>query len=216
MAAFALALALAACADALAQDEPGIITEPPPIGSSPEVEPPPSELPTTEAPTSEAPTAELPPKPPPPKPKLGQLRVGAGLGLGFGSNLISVGVAPQVSYIIKRIVEPGISLRYEYTNDRLVEPSAIWHTFGSSLFVRLYPVRSLFFLVEGELINTGFRQGDFKSGRENYGNLFLGGGYLMGVGRGAFVAVSLKVNVFRNAFYPTNIPIFGVGAGFGF
>ena len=71
-------------------------------------------------------------------------------------------------------------------------------------------------LVEGEIINTGFKQGDFNSGRTNYGNLFLGGGYVMGVGRGAFVTVSIKVNVFRNAFYPSNIPIFGVGAGFGF
>ena len=67
-------------------------------------------------------------------------------------------------------------------------------------FVRLYPIQSLFVLVEGELINTGFTQGDFSSGRTNYGNLFLGGGYVQGVGRCAFIAVSLKVNVFRNAF----------------
>lgn len=152
----------------------------------------------------------------PPKQTLGQLRVGGGLGLGFGSNLITVAVAPQVSYVFKKIVEPGVSVRYEYTNDRLIEPNAIWHTFGTSLFVRFYPIQSLFVLVEGELINTGFTQGGFSSGRRNYGNLFLGGGYLMAVGRGAFVAVSLKVNVFRNAFYPSNIPIFGVGAGYGF
>ena len=102
------------------------------------------------------------------------------------------------------------------TAKRRVSPNAIWHTFGTSLFVRLYPIQSFFLLVEGELINTGFTQGDFTSGRTNFGNLFLGGGYVQGVGRGAFVAVSLKVNVFRNAFYPSNIPIFGVGAGFGF
>jgi hypothetical protein len=151
-----------------------------------------------------------------PKKKAGQLRVGGGLGLGFGSNLISVAVAPQVSYVFKKIVEPGLSVRYEYTNDRLIEPNAIWHTFGASLFVRLYPIQSLFVLVEGELVNTGFTQGDFSSGRANYGNLFLGAGYLMGVGRGAFIVVSLKVNVFRNAFYPSNIPIFGIGAGYAF
>ena len=46
--------------------------------------------------------------------------------------------------------------------------------------------------------------------------MLLGGGYIIGVGRGAFVVISLKVNVFRNPFYPTNFPIFGVGAGFGF
>ena len=99
---------------------------------------------------------------------------------------------------------------------KFVDPNATWHTFGGSLFVRLYPISSIFRLVEGELINTGFKQGDFSSGRANYGNLFLGGGYIMGVGKGVFVAVSIKVNVFRNPFYPNNIPIFGVGAGFGF
>lgn len=192
-----------------------IITEPPSVPESPSTSPPPSE---PEAPPAkpEAPPAEPLPKVEPPKSKLGQLRVGAGVGLGFGSNLITVAVAPQVSYIFKKIVEPGVTVRYEYTNDRFVVPNAIWHTFGSSLFVRIYPISSLFFLIEGELINTGFRQGDFNSGRTNYGNLFLGGGYVMGVGRGAFIAVSLKVNVFRNAFYPSNIPIFGIGAGYAF
>ena len=203
---------LAGTPGASAQEEPGviIITEPPegePSEPSPEAPAP--------APDPEAIPDEAPPKPPPKK-KLGQLRVGAGFGLGFASDLITVAFAPQVSYIFKRIVEPGVTVRYQYTNDRLVVPNAIWHTFGTSLFVRVYPIQSLFVLVEGELINTGFRQGGFESGRTNYGNLFLGGGYVQGVGRGAFIAVSLKVNVFRNAFYPSNIPIFGVGAGFGF
>ena len=186
-----------------------IIAEPPPT-PEPEV----AEPGVTEP--ESPPPADAPPVLPPSKPKAGQLRVAAGIGLGGGSDLITVGIAPQVSYIFKKIVEPGVSVRYQYTNDRLVIPNASWHTVGTSLFVRLYPISSLFLLVEGELINTGFVQGDFKSGRRNYGNLFLGGGYLMGVGRGAFVAVSLKVNVFRNDFYPTNIPIFGVGAGFAF
>ena len=202
---------------ALAQGEPPpeveIITEPPP-----QPEPAPGEAPTpTDAPVPvEAPEETPPPKVEPPKPKLGQLRVGAGLGLGFGSNLITVGISPQVSYIFKRIVEPGVALRYQYTNDRFAEPNATWHTFGGSIFVRLYPIQPIFLLVEGELINTGFRQGGVTSGRTNYGNLFLGGGYIQGVGRGAFIAISIKVNVFRNPFYPSNIPIFGVGAGFGF
>jgi len=181
-------------------------------------EPPPPPEPSFDPPAPEPAPDDVGPPPPPPKKKLGQLRVGAGLGLGFATDLITVAIAPQVSYIFDKVVdvEPGVSVRYAYTNDRFVQPSATWHTFGTSLFLRVYPISTLFILVEGELINTGFKQGDFSSGRTNYGNLFLGGGYVMGVGRGAFVAISLKVNVFRNAFYPTNIPIFGVGAGFGF
>ena len=205
---------------ALAQGEPEVevITEPPaqptPTQPGPEVEPEaepqPDSQPTTE-PESEPTTV------PEPRPeRSGRLRVGAGLGLGFGTNLITVGISPQVSYLFKKIVEPGVALRYQYTNDKLPDPPAVWHTYGGSIFVRLYPLQPLFILVEGELINTGFRQGDVRSGRVTYGNLFLGGGYVMGVGRGAFVAVSLKINVFRNPFYPRNIPIFGVGAGFTF
>jgi hypothetical protein len=205
-AAFVTGALLAVPPVSLAQEEIEIITEPPPQNE------PPSEEPTGEP----EPPPEAPPKAEPPKKKLGQLRVGGGIGFGFGTSIFRFGIAPQVSYIFKKIVEPGVSILYEYTNERLVVPNAIWNTFGSSLFVRLYPIPSLFVLVEGQLINTGFKQGGFTSGRENYGNLFLGGGYLMGVGRGAFVAIALKVNVFRNPFYPTNIPIIGVGAGFGF
>ena len=57
---------------------------------------------------------------------------------------------------------------------------------------------------------------DFTSGRRNYGNLLLGGGFVLGVGKGAFVATSLKVAVFRNAFYPDAFPIISVGAGYAF
>ena len=200
--AWAIALVLPA-PTASAQEESVIIVTEPPSEPEPGAEPPPAK-------------PERPPKVDPPKSKLGHLRIGAGIGFGFGNSLITFGVAPQVSYIFRKIVEPGISIRYQYTKDRLVIPNAVWNTFGSSLFVRLYPIPALFFLIEGEIINTGFKQAGLTSGRENYGNLFLGGGYLMGVGRGAFVAVSLKVNVFRNPFYPSNIPIIGFGAGFGF
>ncbi len=179
-----------------------IITDPPPPGEPqqpPEVEPPPADEPS-----------EKPEEP------IGHLRVGGGIGFGFGTDITFVGISPQVSYIIKRIVEPGVALRYQYTRDRFPIPDVTWHTFGGSLFVRLYPIPILFFLIEGEIINTGFRQGDFQSGRDNYGNLLLGGGYMMGLGRGAFFGFSLKVNVFTNPFYPSHFPIISVGAGYAF
>ncbi len=200
--------------DAAEAAEIEVITEPP-------AQPPPAapvQSTTVRAPAVEAPPKSAPtviPKPIPEEP-FGRLRVGGGIGFGFGSDVTFFSVAPQVSYIIKNIVEPGVTVRYQYSRDRFPEPDVKWNTFGSSLFVRLFPIRSLFFLVEGELINTGFKQGDFQSGRTNYGNLFLGGGYLFGFGRGAFAGVSIKVNVFRNDFYPTNFPIFSVGGGYAF
>ena len=36
------------------------------------------------------------------------------------------------------------------------------------------------------------------------------------VGKGAFMATSLKVPVFRNAFYPSAFPIISIGAGYAF
>ncbi|MCZ6806263.1 MAG: hypothetical protein O7F08_04870 [Deltaproteobacteria bacterium] len=189
-----------------------VITEPPPPAEpqqSPDVEPRPGEEPLpTDRPQEEAP--EKPEEP------IGHLRVGGGIGFGFGTNITFVGISPQVSYLVKRIVEPGVAFRYQYTRDRFPIEDAIWHTYGASLFVRLYPIPSLFFLIEGEIINTGFRQGDFYSGRDNYGNLFLGGGYMIGLGKGAFMGLSLKVNVFRNPFYPGNFPIISIGAGYAF
>lgn len=195
-----------------AQDESEIeiITEPPP--QPPASAPPPADAPSTEPP----PLPPPPPKPEGPKEPLGHLRVGGGIGFGFATGLISIGVAPQVSYIFKRIVEPGVSFRYEYTRDRIVIPQRTAHTYGGSLFVRIFPIKQLFFLVEGELINTGWKQGGFTSGRRNFGNLLLGGGLVMGVGKGVFVATSLKIAVLRNSFYPDAFPIISVGGGYAF
>jgi hypothetical protein len=191
-----------AAAHALAQDEQEIevITEPPP-----QLEPP-AEPPAEPSP---APTDN-------PAEPLGHLRVGGGIGFGFSTGFISIGISPQVSYIFKRIVEPGVALRYQYSKDRLPVPEVTWHTYGGSIFVRVFPIPQFFVIVEGELINTGFKQGGFTSGRRNYGNLLLGGGLVMGVGKGAFVATSLKIAVFRNAFYPDAFPIISVGGGYAF
>ena len=198
----------AAASQALAQGESElppdieVITEPPPQ-LEPPVEPPPEE--------------PSPPGPPEePAEPLGHLRVGGGIGFGFSTGFISIGISPQVSYIFKRIVEPGVALRYQYSKDRLPVPEVTWHTYGGSIFVRVFPIQQFFVIVEGELINTGFKQGGFTSGRRNYGNLLLGGGLVMGVGKGAFVATSLKIAVFRNAFYPDAFPIISVGGGYAF
>jgi hypothetical protein len=197
---------------AVAQDEvevdPGVvvITEPPP-----QLEPPPAEPPAAETPPEQ-------PPPPPEKPEepLGHLRVGGGIGFGFSTGFISIGISPQVSYIFKRIVEPGLAFRYEYSKDRIPIPEVTWHTYGGSLFVRVFPIQQFFIIVEGELINTGRKQGGFTSARRTYGNLLLGGGLVMGVGKGAFVATSLKIAVFRNAFYPDAFPIISIGGGYAF
>lgn len=196
--------------DAQEESEPApeveVITEPPPQPEAPPSEPPEQAPPPTEA----------PPKPAPPKKKPGHLRVGGGIGFGFSTGFVSVAVAPQVSYIFKKIVEPGVSFRYQYSKDRVVVPAVTWHTYGGSIFTRIFPIESLFLLIEGEIINTGWTTGDVSSGRRNYGNLLLGGGYLVGVGRGAFMGVSMKFAVFRNPFYPNAFPIFSVGAGYAF
>ena len=193
-----------------------VISEPPP-----QAEPPPSEPPPSEPPSSEPPADEVPPAPPLPtleKPKepLGHLRVGGGIGLGFANDLITVGLSPQLSYIFKKIVEPGVSIRYQFTKDRLPIEPITWHTYGSSLFVRVFPIQQLFILVEGEVINTGRKQGGVRFPRSTYGNLLLGGGFIIGVAKGVFVATSLKVPVLRNPFYPTAFPIISVGGGYGF
>lgn len=194
---------------ALAQDqtEPEIevITEPPP-----QLEPPPTTPPPEQPPPPATPQPDKPSEP------LGHLRVGGGIGLGFSTGFISVGISPQVSYIFKRIVEPGLAFRYEYAKDSIPIPVVTSHSYGGSLFVRVYPIQQFFVIVEGELINTGFKQGDFTSGRATYGNLLLGGGILIGLGKGAFMATSLKFAVFRNAFYPSAFPIISVGAGYAF
>jgi len=194
----------------LAQSASQIVTE------VPTQSPQPAEAPPGE-PSPAAPPLEQPPsEPSKPEQPLGHLRVGGGVGFGFATDFVAVGVSPQVSYIIKRIVEPGVAFRYEFARQRLPGLEVKWNTFGGSLFVRLYPIQPLFVLVEGEVINTGAKQGGVSSGRATYGNLLLGGGFLIGVGRGAFMGMSIKFAVFRNPFYPDVFPIISAGGGYAF
>jgi hypothetical protein len=203
---------LISAARVVAQDESTIeiITEPPASVEPSTGEPPPAEVSPDESPEPPQPALKIPKEP------IGHLRVGGGIGLGFATNFLSIGISPQVSYIIKRIVEPGIGFAYQFSRDRITVPETTWQTFGSSVFVRLYPIQQLFVLVEGELINTGWKQGGISSGRMNYGNLILGGGFLAGVGKGVFVATSIRVPVLRNPFYPTAFPIIAAGVGYTF
>ena len=165
---------------------------------------------------------EAPPAPPLPeldKPKepLGHLRVGGGIGLGFANQ-------PHCG----RRVTPGLvhlqedrrarACRFATSSPRTgvpIEPIT-WHTYGASLFVRVFPIQQLFVLVEGEVINTGRKQAGIRFPRETYGNLLLGGGFMIGVAKGVFIATSIKVPVLRNPFYPTAFPIISVGGGYGF
>ncbi|MEM7136741.1 MAG: hypothetical protein AAF500_09195 [Myxococcota bacterium] len=202
--------ALVPAAHAPAQ-EPDVVVAPPDAPPPPRVE----RGPTPPVVETGAPPGEAAVKAEDEEP-IGRLRVGGGLGLGFGTDITFVSVAPQVSYLIRRIVEPGVAFLYQYTRDRFPIEDVIWHTYGGSLFARIYPISSLFFVVEGELLNAGFRQAGFNSGRTNYWNLFLGGGYGLGVGRGVFMVFSIKVNVFRTDLYPSNFPIFSFGVGYTF
>jgi len=151
-----------------------------------------------------------------PKQPLGIWRFGGGLGFSFFNDYFFLTIEPQASYLIKRIVEPGATLVYQWSKDTLPDPNVVRHTVGGRLFARLYPIRQLFILVEGELLNSGVKQGEFSGDRKNYPNLFLGGGFLFGLGKGVFLSTGIKVNVFTSDLYPDHFPIFTLGAGFGF
>lgn len=151
-----------------------------------------------------------------PKEPLGIWRFGGGLGFSFLNDYFFLTIEPQASYLIKRIVEPGATLVYQWSKDKLPNPDAVRHTVGGRLFARVYPIRQLFVLVEGELLNSGVKQGEFSSDRKNYPNLFLGGGFVFGLGKGAFFSTGLKVNVFTSDLYPDHFPVFTLGAGVGF
>lgn len=151
-----------------------------------------------------------------PKEPLGIWRFGGGLGFSFLNDYFFLTIEPQASYLIKRIVEPGATLVYQWSKDTFPDPNLVRHTVGGRLFARVYPIRQLFVLVEGELLNSGVKRGQLSSDRENYPNLFLGGGFVFGLGKGAFFSAGIKVNVFTSDLYPDHFPIFTIGAGVGF
>ncbi len=150
---------------------------------------------------------------PKPKPPLGHVRVGGSFGFSMSSNFIFLDVSPAVSYLIRKRVEPGARFIYQYSKDRLPGPDIRGNTIGGSLFLRAFVIGTLFAEVEGLLLNTGFKQSGFSTPRETFGNVLLGGGYMIPLGGSAFAGLSIKVNLIRNALYPETRPFISVGAG---
>lgn len=216
-----LSVLLVCVYSANAQDggEAEVISEPPPVSQSPQTLPsrPSSTVSSQGTATTTGPqpreTANLDLEP---KQPLGIWRFGGGFGFSYFNDYLFLSIEPQASYLIKRIVEPGAALVYQWSKDKFPDPNVIRHTIGGRLFARVYPIRQLFILVEGELLNSGIKQGDSTADRENYPNLFLGGGFVFGLGKGAFFSTGLKVNIFTSDLYPDHFPIFSIGAGVGF
>lgn len=208
------------CPEALAQydDDSGPSGYPVEGEGEPVVTEPPESLGVTEDPPppimedSPPPPAEEPEEKPVRTKPPGHLRFGGGFGFGFAGDSTSIRVSPAVSYIFLNRVEPGATLLYEYRKDRAFSPHLSTHALGGSLFTRVYVFQGFFFVAEGLLQNV-WTKGTFLFPPGFYGNLLLGGGYVYFIGKTAFAGASIKVNVIRNALYPTTQPFFSFGVG---
>ena len=149
------------------------------------------------------------------KKPFGQWRVGGSLGLGGGTEFFYVDVSPAVHYLMWDRLEPGLGFIYQYSADHGPQPTVKRHTVGGRLLLRAYIVEGLFVMTEGQLVNTGLKQGSFKPPRDNFFTAFAGGGYAIPLGSGAYAFMTFKVNLNTNALYPDRRPFISAGIGVG-
>lgn len=145
---------------------------------------------------------------------MGKLRVGGGVGLGFGNNdYFALSVNPNIGYMLTPQLEGGLTLGYQYSKWANVKSNL----FGVGPYLTLYPVEGLFLRSRYEYFTGNFKiKGSPESVNRDENALWLGGGYGSS-GKVAFYAGAeynvlwkKEKSMFSNGFRP----IVGVSVGF--
>src|SRR4051812_21874597 len=122
---------------------------------------------------------------------------GGAIGLGFSSGGFNVGANPEIGYSIAQWIDVGVSTNFNYYyfapeyNGGVSQKS---FNYGAGLFLRLYPIRSVFLQVlpEYNRINTSLKYpyGVEETWKQEAPSLLLGIGYTSReIGRSSFYTV---------------------------
>ncbi len=114
--------------------------------------------------------------------KKDHLFIGTSLNLGFSNGFI-IGLNPEIGYSINKFIDAGISTNFNYVTQRYqnVDASLRYMAIGGGPFVRIWPVRMIFFGGQYEFnsIKLSEKVGGTVTYKENHtaSSLLVGAGY---------------------------------------
>lgn len=153
-----------------------------------------------------------------------KLRIGPNINFGYNGNALLVGIAPTVGYRIIKYFEPGIGFTYQLQDAANIRniPGYTAHTIGGQIYVKIYPWKELYIYGEAQSFNFRFREKSLQRGVKNayqsvtYGNVLVGLGYNVRVGKNSYTSIALVVNLIPNELYNNRrqpMPLIGFNFG---
>lgn len=124
--------------------------------------------------------------------------IGAAIGLGLSSGGFSGGANPEIGYSVAQWLDAGISTNFNYNSYSAEFNGGTRQrsfNYGAGMFVRVFPIRSVFLQVLPEYNRINTRLKDMYSGQEviykqQAPSLLLGIGYTSReIGRSSFYTV---------------------------
>lgn len=121
--------------------------------------------------------------------------IGGAIGLGLSNGGFSAGANPEIGYTIAQWLDAGFSTNFNYYSYSAEYNGGVRQrsfNYGAGMFVRVFPIRSVFLQVlpEYNRINTNLRDaysGQTVTHKQEAPSLLLGIGYASrDVGRGSF------------------------------
>ncbi|HBH05182.1 MAG TPA: hypothetical protein DDX92_01090 [Flavobacteriales bacterium] len=140
-----------------------------------------------------------------------KLFFGGGVELNFGNDVTVLGLLPMVGYRATERLQIGAMITYRYIEYKNLNYSA--NFWGLAPFSRYLIYRGLFAHVEYETL-----YGDWN-GNDNpffVNSFFVGGGYMIPVGRNGFASVYLLYNVIDSEYSIYSNPVIRINFGLGF
>jgi hypothetical protein len=138
---------------------------------------------------------------------------GGTLGFNFFGDVFSISVQPLVGYKFTPQLSGGITLAYQYVNDKRLDPSRSYHNYGGSVFSRYRIIPQIYAHAEFAYISY-----DLLTGREAVPFLLLGGGYSQRIAPSAWAYVQVLFDVLQdsNSPYKNWDPWISIGVAAGF
>lgn len=145
---------------------------------------------------------------------LNRISIGGNIGGGFTNNYTYLNIQPRISYRVANWFIPGISLMYQYSQERAGTFRYNYNAWGAGAFAEIYPIKYVYGHIEYQHVWYKRTTKPAQTGSPSWGSddyFILGVGVNIPVGNKTYLFASILFDVLQPVGGIYENPIYNVG-----